>query len=359
MRIGIVIRNITGPLTGVGRFITSVLDALQKIDPDNTYFIFEKNPSGYVPENKNWKKISDKTKIPGLLWLQCKVPLYCRQYRIDTLWVPEQICPFFGMKNVKIVSTIYDLVFIHYPQTIHSSNLRIMKLFIPPTLKKSHRVVTISNFIKADIEKHFPFLKTKVDPVYCGHPDWKEAYGTMDVKRGEHLLFVGNYEPRKNLINIFKALEILLQKGKLVALHIAGPPGWNNKEIKDYIENSPVKDQVKLLGYITEQQLSKEYQLCKAFIFPSLYEGFGLPVLEALLMECPVITSQGSVMEEIAEDSVLYCDPYKPEDIADKILDLDRFIATPFKSRYQKVLSKYSWEKTAQLLLKTFSGKSS
>lgn len=356
MRIGIVIRNISGPHTGIGRFITSVLDALQKIDADNTYFIFEKNPSGYVPENKNWKKITDKIKIPGMLWLQWKVPQYCKRYSIDVLWVPEQVCPLIGMRNVKIVSTIYDLVFIHYPQTIHSSNLRIMKLFIPPTLKKSHRVITISNFIKADIEKYFPFLKNRIDPVFCGYPDWKEKYGFLDAERGGHLLFVGNYEPRKNLINVFKALEILFRKGIFIALHIAGPPGWNNEEIKSYIENSPVRDQVKLLGYITEQQLSREYQLCKAFIFPSLYEGFGLPVLEALLMRCPVITSKGTVMEEIAEDSVLYCDPYEPQDIADKITALDRFINSSLNSKAQKVLSKYSWEKTAHLLLKTFSG---
>jgi len=350
LHIGIDISVLSDKQTGIGRFISGTVNALQQIDKENTYFLFEKNPTDFKIFNGKWRKVCIPSKLPGSFWLQLKVPKYCRKFGIDVFWSPRQICPIFGMDKIKIINTIYDLTFIHYPETLFLPNLVILKILIPASLKKVKRVTTISNFIKKDIQTQFPDLKKDIDTIYCGRPQWKTS-NQKSIKRGEHLFFVGNLEPRKNLKNLIRAMEIVALKNKEVRLHIGGPAGWKNREIFKYLENCSVKNNVKILGYLTEQQLKNEYLSCKAFVYPSLYEGFGLPVLEALMMDCPVITSKYTVMEEIAGGSVLYCDPRNPEDIADKILKLQTY---KFDCQIsQKILSKFSWPKTARLLLKS------
>ena len=165
-----------------------------------------------------------------------------------------------------------------------------------------------------------------------------------------------NQEPRKNLIGLIKALEIVNLRSRSIELHLVGPAGWKNKELKKRIEKSPIRNNIKIMGYVTEQELKQEYLSCKALIYPSFYGGFGLPALEALELDCLILTSGNTVMEDIAEDCAIFFDTLRAEDIANKIEQIysSDFDRQAYLVNRKKVLDKYSWNKSAQKLLSLF-----
>ena len=133
-------------------------------------------------------------------------------------------------------------------------------------------------------------------------PPWLPPQGYVESKRENFLFFAGNLEPRKNLVRLIGALEILRRKhGMTIPLHLAGPAGWKNQSLQALIESSIIRKDIILLGYLSEENLKREYSSCKALVYSSLYEGFGLPVLEALSLDCMVLTSEGTVMQEVAQ----------------------------------------------------------
>lgn len=358
MRIGIDVKAFKNGSTGIARYLRSVMDCLQSIDSENEYFLFECRPSTYEVKNPKWNKILIPWKLPGILWQQFILPFHLKKWRIDVLWAAEQICPLWFMGDIKIITTIYDIAFVHFPETYQWSNLLIQKFLTPMVLKKSDALIAISDFIKRDVlsQYHISGLEQKLTAVPCGKPDWQIPAGYSPANRKDFLFFAGNNEPRKNLMNLLKALELLHSQGRDIKLHIAGPAGWKNKNISEFLSNSSIKDQVKFLGYLTEDQLKEQYLSCKAFIYPSLYEGFGLPVLEAIVMDCPVLTARGTVMEENAQACAAYFDPNNCHDIASVISMHVSGVTDAHIGREERqiVLKRYDWRKTAEQVLNVF-----
>ena len=258
-----------------------------------------------------------------------------------------------------MVSTILDLTLLHYPETMQTTNFLINKLFLLRSIRRSGKILTISNFIKKDICESFPYDVTAdaVVVTYPGKPEWGKT-GIAAAGREEHLLFVGSFEPRKNLSNLLKALCILKdEKNKAVSLHIVGPAGWKNDAIHHFIKTNNLGSQISFKGYCGEKELACEYASCKAFVYPSLYEGFGLPVLEALAANTLVLSSGGTVMEEIAGGCFIPFDPGKPQDIAEKILMVYQadFNGAAYMKGAQELLARYSWKSTARKTLEVLS----
>lgn len=358
MRIAIDIKAFKNGTTGIARYLRSILDHLQKIDTKNEYFLFECWSSDYFPVNKKWKKIYTSWKLPGILWQQFILPFQLRKYNIEVLWAPEQVCPLFFMKGIKIITTVHDIAFIHYPETFQPSTLLILKHLFPRVITKSNFLVTVSNYITNDMFSTYSKICKNANVISCtnGKPDWHIPSDYSAENRKDFLLFVGNIEPRKNLFNLVKALEILCDKGFNVSLHLVGPSGWKNNELYTYIANSRIKKIIHFKGYLPEDDLKNEYLTCKALIYPSLYEGFGLPTLEALCLDCLVLTSKETVMEELAKNCAIYFDPNNSYDIASAIEKI--YTANFNRSNYlidkESILKEYSWTKSAQKLLSLF-----
>lgn len=354
MRIGIDIKAFKNGTTGIARYLRSIMDELQKLDRDNEYFLFEPRPLDYEPTNPKWRKVLVASRLPGTLWLQFVLPIHLRKHRIDVFWAAEQVCPLLMKGAGRIVTSIYDLAYLHFPESYVWSNLLIQKKTAPRVMRKSDVIVTISDFVRREILRNYGQYcsASKVVAIPCGAPDWKLPADYDRAQRKDFLFFAGNLEPRKNLINLIKALEILHERGLDIPLHLAGPPGWKNKALFGEIERSPVRGNIRLLGFLSEEQLKAEYLTCRALVYPSLYEGFGLPVLEALTLDCPVLTSKGTVMEEIAGKCALYFDPLKPEQIAEKIdiLHADDSIASRYEKEEENSVSDFAWNLTARRL---------
>ena len=355
MRIGIDIKALGNSSTGTARYLREVLKYLQEHDEHNEYILFECKLSGYSVTNKLWKKVYTPWKLPGVFWQQLVLPFLLKKYAVAVLWAPEQICPVLFVKKTKIVTTIHDCVLFHFPQTSQKTVRLVYNILFKPTIRISSKLITVSDFIRQDfLDSYYPIAKPeKTITITHGKPDWKIPADYLPKQRESFLFFAGNNEPRKNLLNLIKALEIAHDDGLTVPLHLAGPAGWKNKNLADYIRNSRISSQITFLGYCSDTELKKQYLSCKAFIYPSLYEGFGLPILEALTLDCLVATSKDTVMEEIAGKSALYFNPGNPKDIAAVIkkiyaADFDRNSCLYHKDA---VLQQYSWNTSAKQIL--------
>jgi len=358
VRIGIEIKAFKNNTTGVSRYLREILDVLQKIDLRNDYILFECKHSGYRIINLHWKIITTPWILPGILWQQFYLPFLLKKFAIDVLWSPEQICPVFYLKKIKVILTIHDLVPFHFHATSRWSVTLIHKVFGMASLKASTVLITVSDFVRRDVLSVYGAVlpEKKIIAVPNGKPSWHLPSAYTPANRQSHLFFAGSSEPRKNLISLVKALELLFDKGISVHLHIAGPKGWKNREFIRYCQKSRVRNQLHHRGYCFDVMLVEQYLSCKAFVYPSLYEGFGLPVLEALYCDCLVLTSRGTVMQEIAGDCALYFDPYDPKDIARTIEGIlsKTFERNIYLRNRNSVLENYSWEKSAKSLLDVF-----
>jgi glycosyltransferase involved in cell wall biosynthesis len=356
MNIGVDCKTLFKGKTGIAVYIAKTLDKIQEIDRTNNYFLFERQPSSYRVTNPRFKKVLIRSRLPGTVWLMAVLPFHLRRHLIDVFWGPEQVIPCLVRTTaVKMVSTVLDVTVIRYPRTMRFHNYLINKFFLKKSLKRSRKVIAISRCIKTDICSLFPREVTPDDvvPVYLGKPEWNDVdQGT--VPREAHLLFVGNFEPRKNLPALLKALVILRERnGLTVPVRFVGPPGWKTQKTGRYIDDHGLGGQITFAGYVDEQELIREYKTCRALVYPSLYEGFGLPVLEALLTDTLVLSSRGTAMEEIAGECIVLFDPRDPRDIADKILMIhDRgFQRQRYLSGKDMVLERFSWKKTAEQTL--------
>lgn len=360
MRIGIDIKCLRYNNAGIGRYLRSILATLQEIDSCNEYFLFTPSASSFKPAKSNFKVVVCKSKIkqPGILWQQNVLPSYIIKNNIDVFWGPEQTIPHAGLKNVAKVLTVHDFVYKRFPKTMVKSVLLINKFFGRRAIKHADIICPVSEFTQKELFHFFPKVsKDKVHVVSCGVDSQTSKAG---ANRGNDLLFVGSLEPRKNLEKLLQALEILHNEGLDIPLTITGPTGWKNTNIHKKLEKTSIADNVHHLGFVTEETLDELYRTCAAVIFPSFYEGFGLPVLEALAHRAPVLTTQGSVMEEIAGKFANYFDANDPASIASTIKEFYKERESRYsdiaknESHLQELVSRYSWKNAAQSLLRQF-----
>lgn len=357
MKIGVDIKALRHPQAGIGRYIVHLLNALQKIDFENEYILFSPVKVNYPIKNPRWKMVvcPSKIKLPGILWQQVTLPKFVKKEDLDVFWGPEQttiLCPVPGVKKI---TTVYDFVYKRYAKTMRWSVRCIQKWFGKQSLFSSDRLVCISDFTAKEMQFFYPKLPAyKTGIVSCGY--FAEDTSSPLVEREPFLLFVGSLEPRKNLIRLIHALELLHKKGIDIPLYLTGPSGWKNLKINTLLQTSPIQKNITHLGYVSNEKLKDLYRRCSALIFPSLYEGFGLPVLEALAFNTPVLTSSDSVMEEIAGSSANYFNAKSEISIAEVIerfwlsKALVTFTEEQEKVRFQ-VLKKYTWENAALEML--------
>lgn len=343
--------------SGVTRHLKTFLDKLQLLDQENEYFLLSNRKITYTISNPKWKLVSDYSFVPGTMWIQLFLPFQLKKLKIDLFWAACQICPIVNLK-CKVILSVYDLVYKHYSKTMRHSVRIISQLLIPLSMKKADTVIVSSDFIKKDILETYKgqIAKEKIVVIPCGSPEWVVTEEMRNLPKENYLLFVGNLEPRKNLVNLLSAIEILYNKGVVIPLHIVGPSGWKNSKIMEKLLNSPINNQVSLTGYLSEADLITEYIKCKAVMFPSIYEGFGLPILEALYLDKPVITSKGSSMEEIAQDCAIYVDPKDVNCIASEMMKLfsDNPQPIPSLQHTKSIVNSFSWKKSAYKMMNIF-----
>lgn len=343
-------RFLTQSITGVQRYAIELVKQLDNhmeekiIDPTQYSFVL------ISPQNiKNEVKLKH---IPiknigifkGHLWEQIELPVYCRGELLINLCNVGPI-----IKRNQFV-TIHDAAVFANPKSFTFVFRTWYKILLSLLCKRAKKIVTVSNFSNREIQKYCRVQKNKIKVIYEGKEQVFNCKADINILKKnklesmKYVLAVSSLNPNKNFQSIIKAIEVL---GNInVDIVIAG--GTNPKVFKR--SNKDLRSNVKYLGYVNDGELRALYENAICFIYPSLYEGFGLPPLEAMACGCPVIVSNVASLPEVCGDAALYCDPYSPKDIADKIKLL---IANPSlqEELRQKGLERaklFTWEKCAK-----------
>jgi len=263
-----------------------------------------------------------------------------------------------------LVVTVHDLSALRHAEWHPTRRLMVHRIALHRTVQKVDHVITDSEAIRAEVIRYLGVPPEKVTAIHPAPPpgfrpqrpaELKPALDRWGLSPSEYLLFAGAIEPRKNLVRLLDAAEVL-QRGRpdLPPLIFVGPPGWRNQEIRNRIATRG--PQVRYLGYLSNDDVAALMAGCAAFVMPSLYEGFGLPVLEALACGVPVVTSRGGALEEVAGDAAILVDPQDSDEIADgieRVLDDTTLRETLVRKGLARA-AQFSWERTARETLRVY-----
>jgi len=256
---------------------------------------------------------------------------------------------------------IHDLAFEHYPEHFVLAHRLYWRHYIPLFAKKATWIATVSTFSKEDIVKHYGIDRGHIDVVYNGiHDEYRpltvaerEEVKNKYAEGCEYFVFAGALHPRKNIVNLLKAfIAFRIKQPTDMKLVIAGRPAWKYDEVGQLRAEMEFKDEVKWLGYMDVDELSRVTGGAYALVYASLFEGFGVPIVEAQQCDVPAIVSNTSSMPEVAGNAALMVNPNDVQDIADKMHQLyeDEALRTRLIANARIQRQKFSWELSAQKL---------
>ncbi|MDD6826327.1 MAG: glycosyltransferase family 1 protein [Oscillospiraceae bacterium] len=263
----------------------------------------------------------------------------------------------------KKVVTIHDMVIRAYPETVRFRTKQLLLTGMKKSMKRADIIITDSEFSKTEIEKYYPQFSGKIQVVYCG-VNTEKFYHIEDTERiektkknlgieSEYFLYLGTIEPRKNLERLIEAYNILSKRDSSVPkLVMAGGKGWLNSGIYNKVKEYGLEERVIFTKYIPDEDLCPLMNGACAFVFPSIYEGFGMPPLEAMACGVPVVSSGEASLPEVVGDCAVIVDAYSPESIADGMYRVytDRELSDDLKKRGMQRAADFTWEKSAQKL---------
>lgn len=296
------------------------------------------------------------------LWLQMEAPLRLQRYRPDVLHFTNSVAPLARIGPT--VVTIHDMSLTLLPQ-FHPWRRRLTRPLVRASLRRADAVITVSRSAARDLVRLLPLDPSRVNvipeaPAEMFRPIRDSAlldgvrrrYGLPD----RFILFVGTLEPRKNLVRLVEAYLSARRRGRLdgYALVLAGRRGWHNQELDRLLRSAGPG--ILVTGYVPFQDLPALYNLSTMFAFPSLYEGFGLPVLEAMACGIPVVTSRGTALEEISQGAAELADPLDVESIAAaiEVLAAQPDLRQERASRGLQQAARFSWSRTARETLEVY-----
>ena len=344
---------------GIGEYAYELLTQFAKIKDEGRFkfqIYLKENPRTEMPvPSSNFKY---KVVGPKKMWTQFGLPLSLFVgKKPDIFFTPTHYAPRFS--PVPTVISVMDLSFIHFPELFAKKDLYQLVSWTKYSVKNASKIFTISKSSKDDIIDIYGVEDKKVIVTYPGIKEGSSAkILTMDDLRKkfgidkDYILFVGTLQPRKNIVKLVEAFSKIERENLMLV--IVGKKGWLYEDILLSPRKFGVGERVSFLDFVEDKDLPSLYRNASCFVLPSLYEGFGLPVLEAMKYGCPVLTSNVSSLPEAGGDAAIYFDPQDADDIKEKI---EKVISNP-KLRSEMIekgkqqIKKFSWEKTARETLK-------
>lgn len=258
----------------------------------------------------------------------------------------------------RVMTTVYDMTYLRFPETMDKRNLKRLRSDMEYSVERSDHIITISEFSKREITELLGIPEEKISVVYCA-PSLLENCGE-EAKTAEKfgvygpfLLYVGTIEPRKNLVRLLRAFDLLKQRYDIPhKLVLAGGKGWGCTEVYQIAETLSCPEDVVFTGYISSGEKNWLYRHATLFVFPSLYEGFGIPPLEAMFFGCPVVCADVASLPEIVGDAAELVDPLEEESISAgiwRVLSNQQYAKMLICSGYQQI-KQFSWDRSAEKL---------
>ncbi len=355
---------------GMGTYIFNLLKEMAQLDQAHDFVVFKK-PSVFTDLEKSQRfNIQFRNLLKGLarrvVWEYTTLPKLLQKEQVDIFWGPSNFLPL--RKACKYVVTIHDLSSFTYAHTYPYLRRKYYQYIIKQAVKRADLIITDSEFSRQDIINTFSVLPEMVKKIYCGIDDIFRRIESLDaiaqVKSkyklpDDFILTLGVIEPKKNTERLIRAYAQLRDKYNNVPKLVIGGSkkyGWNNRRIFELVETLVLKDAVNFTDFIEQKDLPVVYSAAKLFILPSLFEGFGLPVIEAMACGTPVITSKTSSLPEITGDAAVLINPYDTEEIGQAIIKVisDQQLQTEMRVKGFENVKRFSWQESAHELLCMF-----
>lgn len=344
---------------GVSVYTLSLLSYFKKWSDQTTQFkIFLKTkPKDFMPSETDFFKY---VIVKGnFLWSQLFLPLnlYLKD-KVDVFFSPAHYSPRFC--PIPTVVTIHDLSYFIYPEEFLKKDLYQLKNWTKYSIEKSRKIIAVSKTTKKDLMKFYNIPEEKIEVVYNGFEkqsnnkteavlEENHPSKTASVNKKKYLLFVGTIQPRKNLSVLLKAFAELIKTKPEFKLVITGKKGWLYEQTFQKVKDLKLEQKVIFTDHVSDNELTKLYKNAFCLVMPSLYEGFGIPLLEAMANNCPVISSFASSLPEVGGEACLYFDPNNSDDLLDKINELidNNQLRQELINKGKERVKLFSWKKTA------------
>ena len=349
-----------GQKSGVGHYTKRLIAAIMSLEPQWCYQLYTNRPLGELDEGLR-RAIEIDAYLPASrwLWMQLVLPRVQRRQQPDLFHYTNSLAPL--RQPRPYVVTIHDASLFLYRHYHPWSRIAAMRLLLPTIARRAAAVIVPTHVARRDLLETLRLSPEGVHVIHEAAPDWfvpLEDPAQRVALRGryalpdEFVLSVGTLEPRKNLERLVLALAELHRRGRHVPLVLVGPSGWHLDGpggLQDTIRAAGLEQHVHYLGYVPTTDLPGLLSLATVFAFPSLYEGFGLPAVEAMACGAAVLTSRDTAMAEICGDAARLIDPYSVDDIAAGLQELldDAVLRDCLGLRAQQQARHYSWERAA------------
>ena len=358
---------------GYARFIRGIMSPLVRSFPQDEFVFLsdQRNPEPVITaSNTSAIGAGPRARHPLLwkYWYDFVLPGLARRARADCLFSPDGFCSL--NSSIPQVLAIHDLAFLHYPDGISRLQLAYYKYYTPKFIRAAKQIITVSEFSREDIMRHYPQSKNKIsvvpnaaDDSFVPLPFEEKELCKQKISGGtEYFLYIGSIHPRKNLVTLLKGFSWFKKRHQSnMKLVLAGRMAWKNESFITQLESYKYRDDVVLAGYLEEKEMKTVLASAYALAYPSIWEGFGLSLLEAMKSGVPLIAANNSALPEIAGSAAFYADPadaeawgrgmglmYKDETYRNKLI----------QNGFERA-SYYSWDKSAlalyEVLLKTVS----
>ncbi|MEO9531217.1 MAG: glycosyltransferase family 1 protein [Crocinitomicaceae bacterium] len=365
MRIAINTRFLlTSKMEGFGWFTFEVVHRIVKQHPEHEFifffdrkfderFIFAENVKGVV--------LNPPARHPILfkIWFDYSVTKALKKYKIDLFFSPDG---YLSLKTkVKQIGVIHDLNFEHYPEDLPNSALKYLKKYFPLFAKKAAHILTVSQYSKDDICETYNISPSKVTVSYNGASDLFKpiTFSVQELIRSKYtngesyFVFVGALHARKNVARLFQAFDqFKTATGSKTKLAIVGEKLWNSVDLESSYNALNHQKDVIFTGHLPIEHLTQIVGAAKALVFPSYFEGFGIPLVEAMRANCPVISGNLTSLPEIAGDAALFVDPFSVDSISEGLqrMDEDENLRTELIEKGKVRGATFSWDKTANII---------
>lgn len=351
-------RNYRG--AGINWYIYNLLRHLPQVAGHFRYtaFLSERRFLPEPPLTVGWSRLPTVRAPVRIFWEQAIQPVALRRARVDLLHAMAFVSPL--VLPCPAVVTVYDLSFLHFPASFRPLNRLYLRLFTGWSVRRARRVIAISESTRQEVVRLLGKPAEQVDVIYCGvderfHPQDPSAVAAFRRDKGlpeQFVLFLGTLEPRKNIVSLLEAYARLVASdgGSVPALIVAGGKGWFYEDIFAAVERLDLTDRVILAGYVPEEEKPLWYNTAELFVYPSLFEGFGLPPLEAMACGTPVIVSDTSSLPEVVGDAGIKVPPGNVAALADAMAAMlcDPAVRAEWKQRGLAQAARFSWRETAQ-----------
>ncbi len=368
MRLGLLAYGLDRPLTGIGRYTVELARALARVEPKPDLALLTAGEPAALGSANGYTRVPLRgcRLLPALMTLgNVLIPHASRRTHLQVIHDPTGVTPFlFGAGEARMVVTIHDVFAWSCPGNSTVLDTTIYHHWLPRLLPRVDAVITDSHCSKADIVHYLSASPSKVHVIPLGinalyRPALPAALAEIRTRYGlpEHfLLFVGSVEERKNLRRLLEACELLWRAGEHRSLVVVGARLRKHGGINETLTRPGLERRVVFTGYVPEAALPALYSAADLFVFPSLYEGFGLPPLEAMACGTPVVCSNSSSLPEVVGDAAVTVDPYDVEALAQamhRVLS-DANLCDELRAKGLARAAQFTWERTAQETMKVY-----